>query len=310
MRLPLAMERRAADWNERKHWGRRTRVIATRLASCALAAGLGACTVSQDQEVATGEQEAQQVNAQLPIVQDSLVSAYINSLGDRMAEQTSRSDLPWHFYVVNAAEANAFALPGGFVYVNRGLIDLTHNEAELAGAIGHEIGHVIERHSVHQAATQQGANLGITAVCMLTNVCNSTLARAAIQVGGEAAFARNSRKDESQADSEAVVNTMRAGIDPRGVPALFDRLLATRQQRPTVVEGWFADHPLEEARIQHSARLIQAIDPSQLQGLEEDSPAYHAMKAELDALPAPRPVQSRNSPDASVPGAQPDTNYP
>lgn len=274
---------------------------------CAVA--MVGCSVSQDQEVATGEQEAAQVNAQLPIVHDSLVNAYINDLGNRMASRTSRSDLQWHFYVVNSAEANAFALPGGFVYVNRGLIDLTSNEAELAGAIGHEIGHVIERHSVKQSETQQGANFGIAAVCMLTNVCNSTLARAAIQVGGEAAFARNSRKDESQADSEAVVNTLRAGIDPRGVPALFERLLQTRQERPTVVEGWFADHPMEESRIQHSERLIETLDPSKLQGLEEDSPAYHAMKAELDALPAPVPVQSRNMPEQPIPDTVTDTTY-
>jgi predicted Zn-dependent protease len=282
---------------------------ASMLATCVLLLCAGACTVSQDQEVSAGEQEAQQVNAQLPIVQDSVVTEYINQLGNRMASRTSRADLPWHFYVVNAAEANAFALPGGFVYVNRGLIDLTHDEAELAGAIGHEIGHVIERHAVHQQEQAQGANLGIAAVCMLTNVCNSNVARAAIQVGGAAAFARNSRKDEAQADSEAVVNTLRAGIDPRGVPLLFQRLLQTRQSQPTVVEGWFADHPLEESRIQHSERIIQAIDRSQLQGLDEDSPAYHAMKSALDALPAPRPAQRRGFADTPVTDTQADTVY-
>jgi len=280
-----------------------------RLVAGALLLVSGACSVSQDQEVATGTQEAEQVNTQLPIVHDSVVSEYINQLGNRMASRTSRADLQWHFYVVNAAEANAFALPGGFVYVNRGLIDLTSDEAELAGAIGHEIGHVIDRHAVQQAEKTQGANLGIAAVCMLTNVCNSSVARTAIQVGGAAAFARNSRKDESQADSEAVINTLRAGIDPRGVPLLFQSLLQTRQQRPTVVEGWFADHPLEESRIQHSERLISSIDPSELKGLEEDSPAYHAMKSELDALPAPRPAQRRGFADTPVTDTQVDTVY-
>lgn len=267
----------------------------------------GACTVSQDQEVATGAQEAEQVNAQLPIVQDPAINEYINALGNRMAQRTSRSDLDWHFYVVNAAEANAFALPGGFVYVNRGLIDLTQNEAELAGAIGHEIGHVIDRHAVHQMQQQQNANLGVAAVCMLTNVCNSSLARAAIQVGGAAAFAKNSRHDEAQADSEAVVNTTRAGIDPRGVPSLFQRLEQERQTRPTVVEGWFSDHPLEESRIRHSEALIQSLDPSQLQGLERDSEGYHTMKSLLDAQPAPRAAKSRNLPPEQP--TQEDTVY-
>ncbi len=254
-----------------------------------------ACSVSQDSEVQIGQQNAAQINAQLPIVQDDAVNQYVNDLGNRMAQRTSRADLPWHFYVVNAAEANAFALPGGFIYVNRGLIDLTSNEAELAGAIGHEIGHVIERHAVKQMRQQEGAKVGVTAVCMLTNVCNSTAGRAAIQVGGAAVFARHSRHDEAQADSEAVANTVRAGIDPRGVPALFEKLLQERQSQPMLVAGWFADHPLEESRIQHSQALIQSLDPSQLKGLETDSPAYHDMKARLTAIAPPPPPRMRDS---------------
>lgn len=268
---------------------------------------LGACTVSQDREVQIGEQNAAQLNAQLPLVSDGAVNDYINALGNRMAQRTSRSDLTWHFYVVNAAEANAFALPGGYVYVNRGLIDLTSNEAELAGAIGHEIGHVIERHAVKQMRQQEGANVGVTAVCMLTNACNSNLGRAALQVGGAAVFARHSRHDEAQADSEAVVNTVRAGIDPRGVPSLFERLLQERHSRPMLVEGWFADHPLEESRIQHSQSLIDALPPGQLQGLETNSPAYDEMKTRLRDVPAPPPPRSRDIEQGPVP---PDTAVP
>ncbi|MGI9091612.1 MAG: M48 family metallopeptidase [Gemmatimonadaceae bacterium] len=245
---------------------------------------MAACSVSQDREVQLGEQNAEQINAQLPLVQDDEINQYVNALGTRMAQRTSRGDLTWHFHVVNTAEANAFALPGGYIYVNRGLIDLTSNEAELAGAIGHEIGHVIERHAVKQIQQQTGANAGVTAVCMLTNICNSTVGRAAIQVGGAAVFARHSRRDEAQADSEAVVNTVRAGIDPHGVPALFETLLRERRRQPMLVEGWFADHPLEEARIQHSRSLVQSLSADQLQGLETDSPEYRDMKARLSAI--------------------------
>lgn len=254
---------------------------------------LGGCSVSQDQEVQIGQQNADQINQQLALVQDPAINDYITALGKRMADRTSRSNLDWHFYVVNAAEANSFALPGGFIYVNRGLIDLTSNESQLAGAIGHELGHVIERHGVKQMREQQNANIGVTALCALTNVCNSTLARAAIQVGGAAELARNSRHDEAQADSEAVVNTTRAGIDPHGVPDLFAALLRERQDRPTIVDGWFADHPFEESRIRHADALIQSLDPSQLQGLAVDSPDYHAMKARLAQLPAPPPARAR-----------------
>jgi len=252
-----------------------------------------ACRVSQDQEAALGAQDAAQVNAQLPLISDSAVAAYITQLGDRMARQTSRADLDWHFYVVNAAEANAFALPGGYVYVNRGLIDLTSNESELAGAIGHEIGHVVERHAVKQMQSQEKANLGLAAVCTLTNICNSRLAQTAIQMGGTAVFARYSRADEARADSEAVYNTLRAGIDPRGVPALFQQLELTRRQQPTLVDGWFADHPMEESRIRHTDAILARIDPASFQGLERDSPNYHAMKARLDLLPPPPPPRAR-----------------
>lgn len=267
---------------------------------------LSGCSVSQDQEVQLGAQQAEQVNAQLPLMTDPEISDYITSLGKRMADRTSRSDLDWHFYVVNAAEANAFALPGGFIYVNRGLIDLTDNEAELAGAIGHEIGHVVERHAVKQIEQREGANVGVAALCTLTNVCSSTIGQAAIQVGGTAAFAHYSRKDEAQADSEAIVNTLRAGIDPGGVPALFDKLLQERQANPTVVDAWFSDHPLEESRIAHSKRLIAAIDPSQLTGLEANSPGYDAMRARLRAIPPPPPAHARPA-DAQQGG---DSNIP
>src|SRR5512138_784784 len=96
---------------------------------------ISACEVSQNQEVAIGEETAREVQAQLPIVADPYVESYINELGDTIASHTSRGDLNWHFYVVNAHEVNAFALPGGFVYVNRGLIESTNRADELAGVL-------------------------------------------------------------------------------------------------------------------------------------------------------------------------------
>src|SRR6476620_4141183 len=84
---------------------------------------LAACSVSEDQEVALGRQNAAQINSQLPIVNDPAVSSYIQDLGESIAKTTSRADLDWHFYVVNTKQVNAFALPGGYVYVNRGLIE-------------------------------------------------------------------------------------------------------------------------------------------------------------------------------------------
>src|SRR3954463_47614 len=252
-------------------------------------AALLACSVSQDQEVQLGRQNAQEINAQLPIVTDPAVASYIQTLGESIAKRTSRSDLDWHFYLVNSKQVNAFALPGGYIYVNRGLIEDADHVDELAGTLGHEIGHVIERHSVKDMQTQQKTNLGLAVVCTLTNICHSGLAQAAVQVGGSAYFARHSRTDELEADSEAVVNVTRAGYDPRGVPELFDALLKQREYQPTVVEGWFADHPLEETRIQRARNLIARLKVDPAQRLIVDTQGFQAFKTRVSELPAPPP---------------------
>ena len=256
---------------------------------CSLFAGLilllTACSVSQDEETAIGRQNADQINAQLPIVTDPAVSSYLQSLGESIAKTTSRSDLDWHFYVINTKQVNAFALPGGYVYVNRGLIETADRLDELTGTLGHEIGHVIQRHSVKQMQDTKKANAGVAVVCTLTNICNSGLTQVAVQVGGTAFFAKHSRLDELQADSEGVVNVTRAGYDPEGIPALFEVLLNERRYQPTKVEGWFASHPLEEDRIRDTRRAIDSIDPAALRGLRSDDPSYAAFRARLRALP-------------------------
>jgi predicted Zn-dependent protease len=194
------------------------------IAPLALAASLSACGVSQQQEVQMGQEYSQQINAQLPIVSDPEANRYINVLGDQIASKTSRADLDWHFYIVDSKEVNAFAVPGGYVYVNRGLIERTSNMDELAGVLGHEIGHVVRRHSIKQMEKEQGANVGITLACVLTNICNSQAAGALINVGGTAVFARFSRQDEAEADQEAVTNTFLAGINPNGIVTMFEKL--------------------------------------------------------------------------------------
>jgi predicted Zn-dependent protease len=104
--------------------------------------------VSNDQEVAMGAQDAAQINAQLPLIDDPRITGYVAEIGNSIASRTSRADLAWHFYVVNTKDVNAFALPGGYIYVNRGLIEQADKLDELAGTLGHEIGHVVRRHAV------------------------------------------------------------------------------------------------------------------------------------------------------------------
>jgi beta-barrel assembly-enhancing protease len=251
------------------------------------AAALLACSVSQDQEVQLGRQNAEQINAQLPLVEDRPIADYVQQLGMAIAKTTSRADLDWQFFVVDSREVNAFALPGGFIYVNRGLIERTSRLDELAGAIGHEIGHVVRRHSVQQMEKANGANVAVGLTCTLTRICESNVAQAAIQVGGAALFARYSRRDEMEADSEAVVNVIRAGIDPEGIPSLFETLLEERRTSPLRIEAFFASHPLEEDRIRFAQREIASLDPSLRRGLVKDLPSYHQFQARLRSLPPP-----------------------
>ncbi len=259
--------------------------------------GAVACSVSDQQEVAIGEQDAAEINAQLPLVDDPEISGYVEQLGQRIASTTSRADLKWHFYVVNTNDVNAFALPGGFIYVNRGLIEQTERLDQLAGTLGHEIGHVVRRHAVEQMKKQTGANIGVSLLCTLTHVCERAGSRVVINAAGSALFARYSRHDEAEADSEAVVNVVKAGIDPRGIPELFQILIRERQRAPTRVDAFFASHPLEESRITATEHQIAQIDRSRLNGLTEDDATFQVFKKEIAALPAPpRPREIPETP--------------
>ena len=259
------------------------------LTGVALAVTLTACGVSTQQEIEMGTQYSQQINSQLPIVQDPELNRYINVLGDSIARLTSRTDITeanaWHFYIVDSKEVNAFAVPGGFVYVNRGLIERTQRMDQLAGVLGHEIGHVVKRHSIQQMQQQQGANIGVTLACVLTSICNNQAGQAAIQVGGTALFARFSRGDESEADEEGIRNVIRAGISPNGIPEMFQILINERQSNPSAVDAFFATHPLEESRIADTQRLIATYDPAILRSLATDSKNYQTFKARVRSLP-------------------------
>jgi len=246
-----------------------------------------ACSVSDQQEVAIGEQDAAEINAQLPLVSDPQITGYVERLGQRIASNTRRADLKWHFYVVNTNDVNAFALPGGFIYVNRGLIEQTERLDQLAGTLGHEIGHVVRRHAVEQMKKQTGANIGVSLLCTLTRVCEHAGSQIVINAAGSALFARYSRQDESQADSEAVVNVVNAGIDPRGIPELFQILLRERERAPTRFDAFFASHPLEESRIAATDQQIAKLDRNRLQGLAQDDPSFQGFKRSIATLPAP-----------------------
>ena len=258
----------------------------------AVALGISACGVSQQQEVELGQQESAQIQQQLPLVQDAVINQYVSSLGNQIASKTSRADLQWQFYVVNTDVVNAFALPGGIVYVNRGVLERADKMDELAGVMAHEIEHVVRRHSVKQMEQMQGANVGVALACTLTNICSNQAAAAAINVGGTAIFAKFSRTDEVQADEGGFRNVINAGISPEGMLSFFQKLLAEEQQSGNSnVSSWFSDHPGTQDRIQDIQNMLAQVPASQLRSLTTDTQAFQQMKRRVMSLP-PAPRQS------------------
>jgi predicted Zn-dependent protease len=261
---------------------RLARIAAPCLFLCTLS-----CAVSTQQEVEIGASYASQIAKEMPLVQDPDINRYISTLGDSIARVADDRNLDWHFHVVDSREVNAFAVPGGYIYVNRGLIERATSMSQVAGVMGHEIGHVTRRHSVQQMQKAQGTNIGATVLCTITSACNSGLATAALQIGASAAFAKFSREDEAEADEEGVRYMVRAGIDPNGIPEMFEILQKERKERPSDLELWFASHPMEESRVAETRQMIAKYPAAQLRGLARDSREFQAFKAKLKALPEP-----------------------
>lgn len=256
-----------------------------RISSILLILVFSACAISTQQEVEMGQTYSAQINREIPIVRDPEVQRYINLLGTTIARNVDDRSLDWQFYVVDSKEVNAFAVPGGFVYVNRGLIERAGKMSQLAGVLAHEIGHVTMRHSVKQMQAAQKANVGLSLACILTSICESQVAGAAVQLGGGMVFAKFSRDDEREADQSAVDFVIRAGIDPHGIPEMFRILIAERQRNPGGLDAWFRTHPMEEDRVATTESLISAIPSSRLRGLTQDTPQFQQFKRRLQGLP-------------------------
>jgi beta-barrel assembly-enhancing protease len=270
--------------NRMKQWFRKSAVLGLAAGTVGMAT---ACGISTQQELEMGQQYSAEINRQLPILNDAAVNNYINTLGRNIAARGQRQ-IPYRFYVVNAPQVNAFAVPGGHIYINRGLIERARNMSELAGVLAHEIGHVEHRHGVDQMERMQGANLALTAAYVLLGRAPTGLEEAAIGVGGQLYFARHSREAENEADATAVNLLVRANIDPNGLPSFFNVLLEEQRRQPGSVEQWFSTHPLTTDRVAHTQSLINRIPAAQMRNLQRDATAFQNMRTRLRGLPQAR----------------------
>jgi predicted Zn-dependent protease len=215
--------------------------------------------ISEEQEIQLGQEAAQQAEQSLGLVQDDELQAYVHRIGTAMAAKSERPQLPWRFRVVDDPTPNAFALPGGFIYVTRGMMSLMESEAELASVLGHEIGHVTARHSVNQISRQQLATLGLGIGMVLVDDLQrfGDLASTGLQL----LFLKYGRDDERQADELGFRYALQGGYDVREMADVFASLQAIGDasgQSP--IPTWLSSHPDPGERVQTAQRRVQALD--------------------------------------------------
>ncbi len=267
------MRRPALTRSARLRFGASVAAVALLTAGCATNAATGKRQLnfySEAQEISLGRQADREISAELGVVDDPELQRYVQELGGRLAARSERPQLPWSFKVMDDPVVNAFALPGGFVYVTRGILAHLGSEAELASVLGHEIGHVTAQHGVNQLSKQQVAQGGlILGMAVLPEAARaSDLAAAGLGV----LFLKYGRDDERQADDLGLRYMTAEGYDAREMPKLFrvlERVSASAGQGR--IPNWLSTHPDPGSRRERSERRIQER-------------GYGAGKVERDAL--------------------------
>jgi hypothetical protein len=253
---------------------------------------------SLQQDVQVGREAAGEADKQLPLVTDAEVLRYVNELGRRLASfaPNNNSDYTWTFKVVNSSEINAFALPGGFIYVNRGALEAAEDEAQIGGVIAHEAGHVVMRDGTHQATQVMLAQMPLAILGGLLGQSGSLsgqLAQMGISFGVGSLMLRNSRGAESQADQVGTYILYQAGYDPHAMAHFFQII---EKKYPQRTMQFFSNHPNPENRIKNVDEEIPLLGPARQ--WSTDSPAFEAVKKRLLNLPAP--PKEKPSPRASA----------
>lgn len=218
--------------------------------------------MSENQEIAIGRQNDELVKKQYKVYGSRALQDYVNSVGQNIARQSHRPNLQYHFTVLDTPDINAFALPGGYVYITRGILAYLNSEAELAAVLGHEIGHVTARHGVRQQSAAQAANLGLTIASIFIPQMNTPGASNLINLGGGALLSGYGRDHELEADRLGAEYLARTDYDPQAIitvigvlknQELQDARLAKQEGRePRRYHGVFATHPDNDTRLKQA----------------------------------------------------------
>ncbi len=255
--------------------------------------GKGINFYSIEKEIALGKQLAEEVKRQAKLLNDPIVGEYVNRLGQNLV-RNSDATVPFTFQVLEAEQLNAFALPGGFVFINTGLIEATETEAELAGAMAHEIAHVAARHATRQATRRQIADMATLPLIVMGGWAGYAVrqgAGLAIPMG----FLSFDRRDETEADMLGLQYMYKAGYDPTASIDLFERMLSLEKRKPGTIAKVFNTHPMTEDRIVKSQKNIAEM--------LKDRPEYVVTTSEFNEMR--ERLRTRY-----VPSQQPDPKRP
>ena len=242
------------------------------LASCAtnpVTGGQDFVLVTEAQELRIGRQADAQVKQRYALYDAHGMQAYVEGIGQRLAKASHRPGISYRFLVIDSADVNAFALPGGYVYISRGILPYLNSEAELAGVIGHEIGHVTARHSVQRLSAAQGAQIAVAVASIFIPVMRSQAGGMAVDTLGGALLSGYGREQELQADQLGATYLARTGYDPSAMRSalevlknqeLFDAEVAKQEDRaPRRYHGLFASHPENDQRLQEIVQYASLL---------------------------------------------------
>jgi len=250
---------------------------------------------SEQQEKAMGKQYSDELKTKLDLVQDSFVHSYINQIGQKLSQNSLRPDIGYEFQVVNTGEINAFALPGGYIYINRGLINTAGSESEVAGVIGHEIAHVVGRHSTNQMSKQllltglvMGAGIGVGAKSERWGEIISALGG----VGVALTSMKFSRDHERQADRLGMATMVQSGYDPNGMISMFQRLNAESMKKGSSAMTFMSTHPLPAERVKNMEAEVRNQYASAA-SLTKTTRSFDMVKERMAAMPMPPPQQEK-----------------
>jgi predicted Zn-dependent protease len=241
--------------------------------------------ISVEDEVRIGQEAQKEVRSQVPELSDAATRDYVQALGRSLAPHADGPEYPYSFTVANQRDLNAFALPGGPVWVNRGVLEAATTEAQVAGVIAHEISHISKRHAADQLTKATVANglLGLLGAVLGDEGGTGAMAtRAVAGLAANGFMLKFSRDDEREADEEGLRIMQRAGYDPRGMVEFMSLLVEQQQRNPGAVERFLSSHPAPAERVQD----IQRIAATMPQG-RRDSATFQEIRARLQRLPDP-----------------------